>query len=130
MRTPLILLAIRLSNTPSNEYLLYALKHLLDQCVDAKAQDFSRRTALHYLCSVSSFTSSIYKVIKDLLVIETWLPWMSSILAQTTLSMRRRRKSNIARVDVPDSAKETVLHCFWQSMIRMRKDHQATTIAL
>ena len=66
-KTPLIVLASRLSSQGGNENLRWAMKQLLNRRVDPNAQDASGRTALHYLCDPKSFSPSIFEAIVDLI---------------------------------------------------------------
>jgi ankyrin repeat protein len=70
-KTPLVVLASRLSNESKNENLLAAIKDLLDEGVDRNTQDIFGRTALHYLCHPVYFSHLIFETISDLIGVET-----------------------------------------------------------
>ena len=66
-KTPLIVLASRLSSESGNTNLLAGIKQLLARGVDPDAQDISGRTALHYLCDSYSFSFLTSCAIVDLI---------------------------------------------------------------
>ena len=62
-KTPLVVLASRLSNDCANSYFRTAMKGLLHRGVNPNAQDISGRTALHYLCDPKFFGPFIFHAI-------------------------------------------------------------------
>jgi ankyrin repeat protein len=66
-KTPLIVLASRLSSESGNGNLLTGMKQLLDRGVDPDTQDVSGRTALHYLCDSNTFSLWIFQAIVHLI---------------------------------------------------------------
>jgi ankyrin repeat protein len=140
-RTPMAILALRILETPEDENLQLALKHLLSKGANLNTQDFQGKTPLHNLCYVKPFNTYIYETFKDILGIQTWF-CNGSLGFQSGLPIHQRQtakpplmtsnhNSKVARVDdIFDYQNESVIQAFFRNMHTMGRDHQETTIAL